>query len=124
MRIVQENVRNITEQIATDIREKGIDFSYYDGSSNEKTNNYSGSGNFILAIRGGDKYYPMKEDVIGTIVRCSDEDEKNPRVHCYIGKEDIAGNRKAISDTRVRIENVRFFISGDTGEGITNQGSE
>ena len=51
MRIVQENVRNITEQIAVDIREKGIDFSYYDGTSTEKTNNYSGSGNFILAIR-------------------------------------------------------------------------
>ncbi len=124
MRIVQENVRNITEQIAVDIREKGIDFSYYDGSSNEKTNNYSGSGNSILAIRGWDKYYPMKADTLGSIVRCSDEDEKNPKIHCYIGKEDTVGNRKAISDKRVRIENIRFFISGDRGETITNQGVE
>jgi hypothetical protein len=31
--ILQENIRNITEQIAADIREKGIDFSYYDSST-------------------------------------------------------------------------------------------
>lgn len=124
MRIVQENVRNITEEIAADIREKGIDFNYYDGTEIGKTNDYSGSGNTILAIRGGDKYYPMRANTIGTIVQCSDEDEKNPQIHCYIGREDKNGNRKAISDKRVRIENARFFLSGNTGEDITNQGQE
>lgn len=51
MRIVQENIRNITEKIATDVREKGIDFSYYNGENAEKTNKYTGSGNSILAIQ-------------------------------------------------------------------------
>lgn len=51
MRVVQENVRNITEQIAADIREKGIDTAYYDGSVLSKTNDYAGSGNLVLAIK-------------------------------------------------------------------------
>ncbi len=124
MRIVQENVRSITEQIATDVREKGIDFRYYDGSIAEKTNNYTGSGNQILAIRGGDKYYPMMANGVGVIVQCTTVDQQNPLKHCYVGREDSSGNRKAISDARVRIENVRFFLSGDAGEGVTNQSQE
>ena len=51
MRTVQENIRNITEQIASDVREKGIDLSYYDRSTFLKTNDYTGSGNLLLAIR-------------------------------------------------------------------------
>lgn len=51
IRVVQENARSITETIASDIREKGIDMSYYDGSSNDKSLNYSGSGSRVLAIK-------------------------------------------------------------------------
>ncbi|MDD5376853.1 MAG: type II secretion system protein [Candidatus Gracilibacteria bacterium] len=123
MRIVQENVRNITEQIASDIREKGIDFSYYDGSVKERSNGYTGSGNTILAIRSGDKYYPMKDSLNGPIL-CNEEDQKDPKVHCYVGKEDSTGYRKAISDNRVRIDNIRFFLSGNTGDSITNLSQE
>lgn len=113
MRIVQENVRSITEQVATDVREKGIDFGYYDGSSADRTNNYTGSGNVFLAIRGGDKYYPMMVNNLGTTVQCT-----GTSTHCFIGKESgifPSITKKRISDARVRIENVRFFLSGDAG---------
>lgn len=66
----------------------------------------------------------MKVTPIGTIVQCTEADEQDPGIHCYIGKEDRMGLRKAISDKRVRIENIRFFLSGNTGEGITNQEHE
>lgn len=123
MRVVQENVRNITERIATDVREKWIDLSYYDNSHVNRTNNYSGSGNSILAIRWGDKYYLMTDRGSWPTI-CNEIEQKDPLIHCYIGKEDITGTRKAISDERVRIENIRFFLSGNTGESLTNLGQE
>jgi len=124
MRTVQENVRNITEQIASDIREKWIDFAYYDWFSPEKTNNYTGNGNILLAIKWGDKYYPMKDSISGPIL-CSEMDQKDMKIHCYIGKENSSGIRKAISNESVRIENIRFFLSGNTGESsVTNLSQE
>lgn len=123
IRIVQENIRNVTEQMASDIREKWIDFSYYDNSTITKTNDYTGSGSVILAIRSGNKYYAMKDGIWWPTL-CSPEDEKNLRIHCYIGKEDASGKRKAISDERVRIENARFFLSWDAGTSITNLSQE
>gem|GEM_PF-3026757 len=47
-RIIQQNSRNIIESLATEIREKGIDYEYYSNLT-EKLD-YSGSGNTILAI--------------------------------------------------------------------------
>ncbi|MDD5197844.1 MAG: type II secretion system protein [Candidatus Gracilibacteria bacterium] len=123
LRIVQENIRNITEQIASDVREKGIDVKYYDNSTPEKINNYTGSGNSVLAIQGGNRYYPMKDSLSGPVL-CTDADQKDPNIHCYIGKEDSLNRRKSISDDRVRIESVRFFLSGDTGESLTNLSQE
>ncbi|NCP76636.1 hypothetical protein GW830_00615 [bacterium] len=66
----------------------------------------------------------MKDSVSGPIL-CSETDQKDMKIHCYIGKEDISGNRKAVSDDRVRIENIRFFLSGNTGESsVTNLSQE
>lgn len=124
MRIVQENIRNITEKIATDVREKWIDFSYYNGSSSLKTNNYTGSGNSILAIQGGNKYYPMKDGLVGWPILCSEADQKDIKMQCYMGIEDIFNTRKALSDNRVSVENIRFFISGNPSTSITNLAQE
>lgn len=44
-------------------------------------------------------------------VLCAESEKNNPNIHCYIGKEDSTGTRKALSDDRVRIENIRFFLS-------------
>lgn len=65
----------------------------------------------------------MKDSLSGPIL-CSEIDQKDPKIHCYIGKEDSLNQRKAISDDRVRIENLHFFLSGNTGESITNLSQE
>lgn len=66
----------------------------------------------------------MKDDTSGLPVICNETAQKNPLIHCYIGKEDAAGNRKAVSDERVRIENIRFFLSGNPNTSITNLSQE
>ena len=121
MRIVQENVRNITEQIATDIREKGIDFNYY--TSTTEGNNYTGSGNTLLAIYGNEQYFAMKENTTGTIEQCKDVDLQNPLTHCYIGRKS-GSTYKYLSDKRVRVENIRFFLSGNPSNTLTNESQE
>jgi len=110
IRSLQQNARNATETIATDVREKGIDFAYYDGSSTFKTPAYEGSGTTVLAIHGGTRYYPMKES-FGSMVLCNDADAENPNIHCFLGMENAAGKRIALTDTSVRIDQLRFFIS-------------
>lgn len=64
------------------------------------------------------------KDSLGGPIMCTESDQKDPKIHCYIGKEDSASRRKAISDDRVRIESVRFFLSGNTGDSITNLSQE
>lgn len=87
MRSLQENTRDMTERIANDIREHGIDFVYYDGTDVQKKNDYTGVGTPILAIRGGTKYYPMKESVGGRVI-CTDQDLKSTQTHCFLGMQD------------------------------------
>ncbi|MBP8016922.1 prepilin-type N-terminal cleavage/methylation domain-containing protein [Candidatus Gracilibacteria bacterium] len=118
-RALQENSRNITETVARDIRENGIDFGYYDGLTEDKKLDYIGSGNSVLAIKGGIKYYLMK-DILGTITICDigvfDKD-------CFFGS--MSGSSfKKISDDRVEIRNVKFFISGSGSENIQNTNAE
>ena len=61
---------------------------YYDNSSIERTNQYDGDGNLVLAIRGGAKYYAMKTPITGgDPVLCNVVDLQNPLLHCYIGKK-------------------------------------
>ncbi len=41
-----------------------------------------------------------------------------------MGIEDIFNTRKALSDNRVSVENIRFFISGNPSTSITNLSQE
>jgi hypothetical protein len=41
-----------------------------------------------------------------------------------MGIEDIFNTRKALSDNRVSVENIRFFISGNPNASITNLSQE
>jgi hypothetical protein len=66
----------------------------------------------------------MKNDTSGPPVICNEADQNNPLIHCFVGKEDSLGNRKAISDERVRIENIHFFLSGTPTTSITNLSQE
>lgn len=45
-------------------------------------------------------------------------------MQCYMGMEDSTGKRKALSDDRVSVENIRFFISGNPTTSITNLSQE
>ena len=65
----------------------------------------------------------MREGFSGPVL-CNETDQKDLNIHCYMGKEDSAGRRTALSDDRVRIESVRFFLSGNTGDSITNLSQE
>lgn len=121
--ILQENIRNVTEQIANDVREKWINFDYYDSSTPERVNSYADNGNNILAIQWGNKYYLMKNSMSGPIL-CTESEKNNPNIHCYIWKEDSTGTRKALSDDRVNIENIRFFLSWETGSSISSLSEE
>lgn len=123
MRSLQENTRDMTEAIANDIREHGIDFAYYDGSDVQKKSDYSGVGTPILAIHGGTKYYPMKETVAG-LVLCDAQDLSNISTPCFVGSENGSGIRTTITDARVKITSLRFFISGSEKQQTTNLGEE
>jgi len=99
-RIIQQNSRNIIESLATEIREKGIDYEYYSNLT-EKLD-YSGSGNTILAIANSWEYCMQKQSN-----SCSRDCYKNNR-WCFLWKlnTDIQ-----LSDEKVQVNNLRFFIS-------------
>lgn len=122
LRMVGENTRTVTEMIASDVREKWIDFAYYDWSSTEKTLAYDGGGNLILAIQWGVRYYPMRDSSAGP-VGCNEADFVNIATHCYIGREQW-GVRTPLTSNSVRIDSVRFFISGTGKDVATNLSDE
>ncbi|MCK9272162.1 type II secretion system GspH family protein [Candidatus Gracilibacteria bacterium] len=110
-RILQENARNITETIAREVREKGIDFGYY----NTYTQNINyGSGNTILAVKSNKRYCLQKTSNI-----CDSSCLENG-LNCYLGVLD--GDR--ISDDRVEVKNLHFYISGNENNSITNIDNE
>lgn len=119
-RMIHENTRRITETLAQDVREKGIDFEYYDGSNNFKTLDYNGSGALVLAINGGRKYYLMKESTVsGEISYCTEAERKAPATKCFLGLDNGAIKAR-ISDHSVAIDDLHLFISGKGSKGITN----
>lgn len=70
-RSLQENARSMTEMFAKEIRDRGIDLSFYDAGSFEKTLDYS-NGNAVLAIRpdalgNSSRYYLMEDSVSGPV---------------------------------------------------------
>jgi hypothetical protein len=61
---------------------------------------------------------------IGWPILCAESDKNDSNTHCYIGKEDSFGVRKVLSDDRVHIDNIHFFLSGKTGQSITSLSEE
>lgn len=99
-RIIQQNSRNIIESLATEIRDKWIDYSYYSNLTEQF--DYSWSGNTILAIANSWEYCMQKQSNA-----CSRDCYKNSR-WCFLWKlnTDIQ-----LSDEKVQVNNLRFFIS-------------
>ncbi len=114
--ILQDNTRLITESIASEVRERGIDYDYYGHPPVSDPIDYSGSGSAVLAIRGGDLYYAMRLDM----TPCSQTDMDTPATNCLVGIQSGTG-RIRVSDARVTIRRMRFFISGKGNSDITNK---
>jgi len=110
-RILQENARNITETIARDIREKWVDFSYYNNFTQQL--DYS-SWNTILAVKWEKRYCLMKWDN-----SCDTTCYENA-LNCYLWV--LEWDR--VSDERVQVNNLHFYISGSWNNSITNMSNE
>lgn len=129
-RHLSETAREITERIADDVREKGINISEssYDDrvyDSHWRINDYIHSWSEILWV--GDSSN-ITQYVFGTVenwsVRyCKETERQDIRKHCglYIIKNHDFSNYMNLVDSfipeeekkRVKIQNLRFYISGD-----------
>lgn len=108
-RILQENSRNITETLAKWIREKGIDYSFYSNLT-EKID-YS-TWNTILALKSWDKFCLMKQDNDYCDSTCN-----SSNINCSLW---ILGTHERINTSDVVVNNLRFYISGEWSDNITN----
>ncbi len=107
-RILQENTKNIIENIATAIREKWIDFLYYNPLTTEVLN-YK-DGNSILAIKWDLQYLRKKDWTIGPEI-CRDTD-----INCYLS----TNNNIKLNSDDVEIKNMKFYISWTGSSSISN----
>jgi hypothetical protein len=51
---------------------------------------------------------------------CSPADQQDIAIHCYVGKKH-GSTHKIISDERVQVKGIRFFISGTNNPTLPNQ---
>lgn len=120
-RYLAESAREITERIAEDVKEKGLSGSttllwspYWDGTSG-----YSESGSELLGIGDGSKIYLYGSKDSGGINPCN----PNPLKHCWlyiVNNGDFLWAFNIVDSfipeeekKRVKIEELRFYISGD-----------
>ncbi|EKE28568.1 MAG: hypothetical protein ACD_3C00043G0007 [uncultured bacterium (gcode 4)] len=119
-RILQENTRTMIEWLASDIRTKWLAYWYYNNVTTQPLD-YSGNWNTILAIKDRDdlanpNVYCMQKQKIN----CDNSCYTNPK-WCYLWKlnSDIK-----LSDDRVEVNNLRFYISWKPSQDITNEDKE
>ncbi|HRI36602.1 MAG TPA: prepilin-type N-terminal cleavage/methylation domain-containing protein [bacterium] len=116
-RRLQDNVRLITETVASDVRDQGVDFGAYSLMAAAGYGlDYAGSGNTILAIKGGIEYFAVNES--GVI--CTSADLADPRVSCTFGRRD-GGIVELVGTSDAKIRNLRFYISGADPDAITSE---
>ncbi len=106
-RSLQENARSMTEILARDVRENGIDVAAYGDPTVGPVD--PENGNDILAVVSSGvpvRYYLMEDSVSGPVKCVAPEASK-----CYLGKE-TPTERIRLTDDRVRIGRLRFYLSG------------
>lgn len=128
-RLLADSAREMTERIATDVRESGISTVFDSALSHPAwtTNRYTTDGNEILNIRWGTKYiYGTREDVGGntTITPCASSG-------CFLYRvigDDYANAVNIIDifeprdeNKRVILRNMRFYTSGDSQDGSVDE---
>ena len=129
---LQENARSVLESIATDVREHGIDFDHY----HETMSSYTGSAIDTLAIRGGMRYYAMHAISVGGTVGCTGTDmsdtgtladqkaqSKGLYSGCYVGLDTGTGAAVHVSNEKVVVQKLKFFISGEGARTLTSERS-
>lgn len=139
-RQLSETAREITERIAQDVREKGINLAtskFEDGvvwHDLWRSSDYSGQGGAILGVGTNRRYIYGKKIPSGTsytLDYCTDADKANPKTLCglYLVEDHGAGYVWAdaynLVDSfipeeekkRVKIEDFRFYISWDESTG-------
>lgn len=115
-RALQENVRIMTEAMATDVREKGVDFDWYRMLPSIYRLDYSGNGNAILAITGatlpggvsgGTRYSAIDERGMPCTPAMMADISKN----CYLGVERGGGRPTRLGTADVKLRDLKFYIS-------------
>lgn len=112
-RVLQENTKNITEWLASEVRNYWIDYSYYDPSIQELD---YWSWNTILAINNW-KRYCLKRNPSFCDNTCY-TDPKNCMIWSFWSSE------LSLSDDLVEINNLKFFISWKSWENTNSQDKE
>ena len=103
-RILQENVRIVTEKIATDVRESGLSFQTCNGFENSTK---------CLQMNNGNEYYLI------------DSAWSNSESGALGLKEaSSSGDPVSLTSNAVIIKNLRFNVSGKSGSGVTNSDVE
>ena len=144
---LQQNARTIVETIAKDVREGGIAFECYVPSTTSPVGcnggphatEYSGSGASLLIVKWTSSSCPTATDcyiqyflakptaTIGEVA-CSESDAETPGL-CYIARRIVSagslnGNSTRLSDALTNITQLRFFISGVSAQGFSQQSDQ
>ncbi len=104
-RILQENTRMITEKIATDVREKGIDFNTCGWFEDNPTE--------CLQTNGWNQYYIVRKDKITNKWLASGSGT--------IGIKSNGDDAVGITSEIVTVKNLHFYPSGSSASGTTNE---
>ncbi len=101
LRVMRDNVRLVTETIASDVREHGIDFGHYGSLPAVYRPDFSGSGTTILAVGGDTRYFVV--NALGSV--CTGEMMRDPVQICSFAREH-AGTIERLTGRRVDVRDI------------------
>ncbi len=120
-----QSAREIIERISEDIREKGMtwDTAFDINYDHWKRYDYTGSWSEYLNLNNGRYVYGIKKT--GGMDTCTGTRKTDPKIHCglyFVEYGDNGANGYNLVDSfipdesrkRVKIEDIKFYISGDS----------
>ncbi|NRH21298.1 type II secretion system protein [Candidatus Gracilibacteria bacterium] len=123
-RELAETAREIVERLTEDIRERGMtgELAFDPGYDLWKKYDYTGSGSEYLNLTHGRYVYGKKRT--GGMDPCTGTNKTEPKIHCgfyFVDYADNGENGYNLVDSftndeskkRVKIEDFKFFFSGD-----------
>ncbi|EKE30130.1 MAG: hypothetical protein ACD_2C00038G0007 [uncultured bacterium (gcode 4)] len=119
-RILQENTRTMIEWLASEIRNKWIDYWFYWAVGTQPLD-YSWNWNTMVAINNiSDPTKPKVYCMQKVMTSCDASCYTDPR-WCYLWE---LGSDIKLSNNKVEINNLRFYISWKPSKSITNEDKE